>query len=105
MQIYCFKIINDLQKVQELLNKFSLKKHLKNSEYVSIKNNFIFFKANFEELDTNFKKIKFLNSHVFKYPEPFNFYKRNNLLIQKNLFLDNPNIAFINDGRIIKLVI
>ena len=106
METYCFKIINDLQEVRELFHKFSLKKNLKiDSERVYIKNNFIFFKANFEELDTNLKKIKFFNTYIFQYPEPLGFYKTNKFFLIKNLFLDLPNIAFVFDGGFIKLLV
>lgn len=105
METFCFKIINDLNN-EKRKNQFSYKKALKiNSKRVSIKNNFLFFKANPEELYTDLEKIKFFNTYIFQYPEPLDFYKTNKFFLNKNLFLDLPNIAFVFDGGFIKLLV
>ena len=96
METFCFKIINDLDN-EKRKNQFSYKKALKkiNSKRVSIKNNFLFFKANPEELDTDLEKIKFFNTYIFQYPEPIEFLEKNFL---------NKNFFFVKNGKYINIV-
>lgn len=101
MKIYSFKIItNYYQDSRKLLEEgwFTKKIIKKNPKYVSVKNNFIFFKSiNPKDIDTKSKRINFLNKHLFIYAEPNLFYKTNKFLIQKNLFFDYPNVVFFFD--------
>lgn len=70
MKIYSFKIITNYQDSRKLLEEgwFTKKIIKKNPKYVSVKNNFIFFKSiNPKDIDTKSKRINFLNKHLFIY--------------------------------------
>ena len=106
METFCFKIINEPKKVYKIIRNstFRVKIILYPSLFVSIKNKFIFFKFDHKEFDTNFKKLYFFNTYIFKYQESVNFYERNNFLIQKNLFPNILNLIFLKDGKLIKMI-
>ena len=94
MKIYSFKITKTPDR------ELNIKRIKMNPEYVSVKNNFIFFKSiNPKDIDTKSKRINFLNKHLFIYAEPNFFYERNKFLIQKNLFFDYPDVVFFFDRR------